>query len=336
MSWLERTRKGLKDTSKPSRKEIPDGLWLKCPSCGEILFRQEMDKNLWVCSSCKFHHRVDAYSYLGFLLDPGSFTETHRGLISKDPLEFQVGKDRYPDKVEQAREDTQLDDAVVTGLGELGGHPVSVAVMDFRFMGGSMGSVVGEKIARAIRDAIDKRCGLIIVSQSGGARMQESILSLMQMAKTSALLGRLRQEGLPFISILTHPTTGGVTASFAMLGDLIVAEPKALIGFAGPRVIQQTINAELPEGFQTSEFLLEHGMVDAVVERKQLRAFLAGSLRFFTLGRVQKGSLCGGGEGFAPGSVGRGREGSSGEAPSLFRARAAGGGGRSAAPDESA
>jgi len=327
MSWLKRTRKGLKDTSKPSRKEIPDGLWLKCPTCGEILFRQELDKGLWVCSSCQFHHRVDAHSYLNFLLDPGSFEETHRGLTSRDPLNFQVGKDRYAEKVEQAREKTELDDAVVTGLGEVGGHPVSLAVMDFRFMGGSMGSVVGEKIARTIRDAIDKRRSLIIVSQSGGARMQESILSLMQMAKTSALLGRLREAGLPFISILTHPTTGGVTASFAMLGDLIVAEPKALIGFAGPRVIQQTINAELPEGFQTSEFLLEHGMVDAVVERKELRAFLARSLRFFTGGRAREDSLGGGGESFKPSAVEMGREGSSGEAPSLFRARAAAAGG---------
>ncbi len=327
MSWLKRTRKGLKDSSKSSRKEIPDGLWLKCPTCGEILFRQELDKNLWVCASCQFHHRVDAHRYMSFLLDEGSFEETHRGLVSKDPLGFKAGKDRYAEKSAQAREKTQLEDAVVTGLGNVGGHPVSLAVMDFRFMGGSMGSVVGEKIARAIRDAIDKRRSLLIVSQSGGARMQESILSLMQMAKTSALLGRLREAGLPFISILTHPTTGGVTASFAMLGDLIVAEPKALIGFAGPRVIQQTINAELPEGFQTSEFLLEHGMVDAVVDRKNLRSFIAQSLRFFTGGRAQSDAFGGGESGFESGPSAQGHEGSAGETPSLFRARAASAGG---------
>jgi acetyl-CoA carboxylase carboxyl transferase subunit beta len=264
---------------------------------------------------------------MGFLLDPGSFEETHRGLVSKDPLEFKVGKDKYLEKAKKAREKTELEDAVVTGLGEVGGYPVSLAVMDFRFMGGSMGSVVGEKIARAIRDAIDKRRGLIIVSQSGGARMQESILSLMQMAKTSALLGRLREAGLPFISILTHPTTGGVTASFAMLGDLIVAEPKALVGFAGPRVIQQTINAELPEGFQTSEFLLEHGMVDAVVDRKHLRGFLTQSLRFFTGGRAQSDTFGSAKDSFDPNPAGRGREGSAGDSPSLFRARAAAAGG---------
>ena len=334
MSWLKRTRKGLKDTSKTTRKEIPDGLWLKCPTCSEILFRQELDKNLWVCASCKFHHRVDAHRYMDFLLDEGSFEETHRGLVSKDPLNFQVGKDKYAEKTKLAQAKTDLEDAVVTGLGTVGGHPVSLAVMDFRFMGGSMGSVVGEKIARAIRDAIDKRRSLIIVSQSGGARMQESILSLMQMAKTSAMLGRLREAGLPYISILTHPTTGGVTASFAMLGDLIVAEPKALIGFAGPRVIQQTINAELPPGFQTSEFLLEHGMVDAVVNRKNLRNFLATSLRFFTGGRAQADSLDSSGEGFRPGAAAQGQGGSAGESPSLFRARAAVAGGGSS--DDSA
>jgi len=327
MSWLKRARKGLKNTRKAERREIPDGLWLKCPHCGEILFRQEMDKNLWVCSGCQFHHRVDARRYLDFLLDAGSFEERHRGLTSRDPLGFKVGKDKYAEKVKQAREKTNLEDAVVTGLGEVGGHPVSVAVMDFRFMGGSMGSVVGEKIARAIRDAIDKRRSLIIVSQSGGARMQESILSLMQMAKTSAFLGRLREAGLPFISVLTHPTTGGVTASFAMLGDVIVAEPKALIGFAGPRVIRQTINSELPEGFQTSEFLLEHGMVDAVVERKRLRTFLARSLRFFTGGRAVSSRLGSSGEGLEPGGAVGGLEGSAGDSPSLFRARAAGAGG---------
>jgi acetyl-CoA carboxylase carboxyl transferase subunit beta len=285
MSWLKRAKKGLKPKPKESRREIPDGLWIKCPRCAEILFRQELEKNLWVCASCQNHFRVGADIYLDFLLDEGSFRETHKGLTSLDPLNFKVGKDRYSDKLVQAARKTDLEDAVLTGFGAVNGQPVTLAVMDFRFMGGSMGSVVGEKIARAIRDSLETRRPLIIVSQSGGARMQESILSLMQMAKTSALLGRLREKAVPFISILTHPTTGGVTASFAMLGDIILAEPKALIGFAGPRVIQQTIQAELPENFQTSEFLLDHGMVDRVVSRHELRAVLRQSLRFFTIDR---------------------------------------------------
>jgi len=282
MSWLQRDKKGLKNQPRLARKEIPDGLWMKCPSCGEILFRQELEKSLWVCSHCQNHFRVGAEVYLGFMLDEGSFRETHVGLTSLDPLEFKVGGEAYADKLKEAQARSGLDDAVVTGVGSVGGHAVTVAVMDFRFMGGSMGSVVGEKIARAIGDSLASGLPLIIVSQSGGARMQESILSLMQMAKTSALLGRLREKRIPFISILTHPTTGGVTASFAMLGDLNFAEPKALIGFAGPRVIQQTINAELPEGFQTAEFLEEHGQVDRVVGRHELRRVLAQSLRFFS------------------------------------------------------
>jgi acetyl-CoA carboxylase carboxyl transferase subunit beta len=285
MSWLQRDRKGLKAQTKQTRREIPDGLWLKCPSCGEILFRQELEKNLWVCGKCQNHFRVGADVYLDFLLDEGTFRETHRGITSLDPLDFKVGGDRYVDKLRQAQAKSKLEDAVITGFGDISAQPVTVAVMDFRFMGGSMGSVVGEKISRAIRDSIETRRPLIIVSQSGGARMKESILSLMQMAKTSALLGKLRQGGVPFISILTHPTTGGVTASFAMLGDLNLAEPRALIGFAGPRVIQQTINAELPEGFQTAEFLQEHGQVDRVVGRHELRRVLSQSLRFFTAER---------------------------------------------------
>ena len=281
MSWLQRDKRGLKESVKAARREIPDGLWIKCQSCGEILFRQELEKSLWVCKNCKFHFRVDAHTYLSFLLDEGSFQESHRGLTSLDPLKFKAGKDRYVDKLKQAHEKSDLEDAVLTGGGTIMGIPVVLAVMDFNFMGGSMGSVVGEKIARAIRDCLASEQPLIIVSQSGGARMQESILSLMQMAKTSALLGKLREQSIPFISILTNPTTGGVTASFAMLGDLNLAEPKALIGFAGPRVIQQTINTELPEGFQTSEFLLEHGMVDRVVPRSTLRKVLGQCLRFF-------------------------------------------------------
>ena len=280
MSWLNRAKRGVTANSKAARPEISDGLWMKCPSCGEILFRQELEKQLWVCSHCQFHFRVGAMTYLGFLLDPDTFTETHTGLTSLDPLDFRVGKDRYIDKLQKARKKGTLEDAVITGQGELDGLRVALAVMDFDFMGGSMGSVVGEKIARSLRDSLSLGLPQIIVSQSGGARMQESILSLMQMAKTSALLGRLRQRSIPYISILTHPTTGGVTASFAMLGDLIFAEPKALIGFAGPRVIQQTIQSELPKGFQRSEFLVEHGMIDRVVSRQEMRRILSQSLRF--------------------------------------------------------
>jgi acetyl-CoA carboxylase carboxyl transferase subunit beta len=287
MSWLKREKRGVKGSSKAPRAEVADGLWMKCPSCSEILFRQELEKNRWVCNHCQFHFRVGAMTYLGFLLDPDSFTETHRGLTSEDPLDFKVGKDRYSDKLAKARKKGTLEDAVVTGRGEVEGRSVAVAVMDFDFMGGSMGSVVGEKIARSLRDCLANDLPQIIVSQSGGARMQESILSLMQMAKTSALLGKLRERAIPFISILTHPTTGGVTASFAMLGDLIFAEPKALIGFAGPRVIQQTIQTELPEGFQSSEFQEEHGMVDRILSRRDLRRVLTQSLRF--LGRSLEG-----------------------------------------------
>ncbi len=311
MSWLNRAKRGVKGKPKATRPEIPDGLWTKCPSCSEILFRQELEKNLWVCSHCQFHFRVGANTYLSFLLDPDSFHETHRGLTSEDPLNFKVGKDRYADKLAKARKKGTLEDAVVTGRGEIEGAPVILAVMDFNFMGGSMGSVVGEKIARGIRDSLESGLPQIIVSQSGGARMQESILSLMQMAKTSALLGKLRERAIPFISILTHPTTGGVTASFAMLGDIIIAEPKALIGFAGPRVIQQTIQAELPEGFQRSEFLLEHGMVDRIVSRSDLRHVLCKSLRFFTKDEAEQNLEDGSAE----------IVGDTGASPSLFAAR---------------
>ena len=294
MTWWQREKKGLKAQPKGARREIADELWVKCSSCGEILFRQELVKQLWVCPKCRFHFRVGAHEFLGFLLDEGSFAETHRGLLSEDPLEFRSGKDRYRDKLLQARKATGLEDAVITGTGAVEGRPVTVAVMDFGFMGGSMGSVVGEKVARAIGDSLAARRPLIIVSQSGGARMQESILSLMQMAKTSALLGRLRDAAVPFISLLTHPTTGGVTASFAMLGDLVLAEPRALVGFAGPRVIQQTIQSELPEGFQTAEFLLEHGMVDRVVDRHELRRVLDRALGFLTYSEAARGRRAGG------------------------------------------
>jgi acetyl-CoA carboxylase carboxyl transferase subunit beta len=284
MSWLTRARKGIfksqENGKPPARKpEVPENLWNKCPSCGDLCYHKELANNLWVCYQCGYHYPIEAQQYLRLLLDEGSFQETHTGLVSQDPLDFRDTK-RYRDRVRDARQKTGREDAVLTGLGRIKGLPVSLAVMDFAFLGGSMGSVVGEKIARCVKDAISHRVSLIVVSRSGGARMQESILSLMQMAKTSAMLARMAEDRLPFISILTHPTTGGVTASFAMLGDVILAEPKALIGFAGPRVIKQTINTDLPEGFQMSEFLLEHGMVDRIVQRKDFRDEIHDLLRF--------------------------------------------------------
>jgi acetyl-CoA carboxylase carboxyl transferase subunit beta len=276
MSWLRRSRRRIQEGAK---SEVPSGLWSKCPGCGEILYNKELERNLRVCENCDFHFLLSTGEYIGLLTDPDSWEETHRGITSEDPLSFKDSK-RYRDRLKDAVKKTGLEEAVVTGRARLCGTEISLAILDFSFLGGSMGSVVGEKIARAIEDSLDRAIPLLIISRSGGARMQESILSLMQMAKTSALLARLHRRGIPFVSILTNPTTGGVTASFASLGDLVLAEPKALIGFAGPRVIQQTINQELPEGFQRSEFLLEHGFVDAIVPRQELKARLAEALDF--------------------------------------------------------
>lgn len=285
MSWLTRARKGINIFKpheagvRPQKREIPENLWSKCPSCGDLCYHKELAGNLWVCFQCGYHYPIDAVRYFELLLDEDSFEETHAGMVSLDPLGFRDTK-KYKDRIRQSREKTGREDAVITGLGRVEGMPVAIAVMDFKFMGGSMGSVVGEKIARCMKDSVSQQIPLLIVSRSGGARMQESILSLMQLAKTSAMLARIAEDGLPYISILTHPTTGGVTASYAMLGDVILAEPKALIGFAGPRVIKQTINTDLPEGFQSSEFLLEHGMVDRIVHRKDFRREIADILAF--------------------------------------------------------
>ncbi len=254
--------------------------WLKCDGCGEILYRKEVGRNSWVCPKCAHHFRIGSGEFIDLLADPGSFEELHGGLRSKDPLGF-VDSRKYVDRLKDASRKTSVSEAVVVGRALVCGHPVSLGVMDFNYLGGSMGSVVGERVARLTLLSIDERRPLIILSASGGARMQEGILSLMQMAKTSALLGRLREAGIPFISILTHPTTGGVTASYSSLGDVILAEPKALIGFAGPRVIRETINQELPEGFQRSEFLLQHGLVDHVVDRREMRETLGRILDFF-------------------------------------------------------
>ncbi len=265
----EEDREGLK---------LSDNLWVKCNSCSEIVYRKVIESNLQVCPKCNYHFQIPARVRIDHVLDPGTFVEFDSHLVSMDPLEFKDLK-RYPHRVKESRESTGRNDAIVCGEGRIEGRPAMVGIFEFSFMGGSLGSVVGEKIARLVERAIEKRVGVVIFCASGGARMQEGILSLMQMAKTSAALARLHEARLPYISVLTDPTTGGVSASIAMLGDVIIAEPKAMIGFAGPRVIKETIRAELPEGFQRSEYLLKHGMVDLIVERKDLRHTLASLLR---------------------------------------------------------
>ncbi len=280
MSWFRKPRRGVQSTR---RKSMPDGLWRKCDVCGEILYTRELEKALWVCSRCGNHFVVSTDQYIEILCDPGSFRETHRGLVSGDPLRFRDLK-RYRDRIREYRQKTGRDDAIVTGTARMAHHDVVLAILDFAYMGGSMGSVVGEKFARAAQDALDGRRPLVVVSRSGGARMQESIFSLMQMAKTASMIARLNEARVPYVSVLTHPTTGGVTASFASLGDVIIAEPRALIGFAGPRVIQQTIRQELPEGFQRSEFLLEHGMIDMIRPRTELRETIVCVLDHLTAG----------------------------------------------------
>jgi acetyl-CoA carboxylase carboxyl transferase subunit beta len=280
MTWFKRDRQKIETTEK---KELPGDLWQKCPACGEILYRKELAQRAWICSKCGHHFRVAADDYLEILLDPGTFSEFDADLESVDALEF-VDTRPYRERLEQYRERTGRNDAVVCGIGSIDGVEVSIAVMDFNFMGGSMGSVVGEKVARAIERALSREIPLVVVSASGGARMQEGVLSLMQMAKTSSLLAALDRQGLPFVAVNTDPTTGGVTASYAMLGDVIYAEPRAQIGFAGPRVIKQTIGQDLPDEFQTAEFVLEHGFVDAVVPRPRLKRVVSRTLRWM-LGR---------------------------------------------------
>jgi acetyl-CoA carboxylase carboxyl transferase subunit beta len=270
MSWINRAKKNLTTQRK---KQLPDGLWKKCDYCNEILYVKELESKQWICSKCGYHFLLSTEDYIELLSDPGTFEESHRGIFSGDPLEFKDLK-KYSDRLRDTIKKTGKEDAVITGFAKIGGRNYVLAVLDFSFLGGSMGSVVGEKISRAITDATRMRRPLVIVSRSGGARMQESIFSLMQMAKTSAMLALMSEERVPFISILTHPTTGGVTASFASLGDVIIAEPRALIGFAGPRVIKQTIGQDLPEGFQRSEFLLDHGLIDMIVPRNKLRGML--------------------------------------------------------------
>lgn len=265
--------------AKPEREGIPEGLWLRCPECGDMLFRKVVEDALNVCPGCQHHFRISARTRVGQLCDPGTFEERYTDVQPVDPIGFK-DKKTYADRLKDEQRKTGNNDAVVCGRGFIKGRPIMLAVMDPTFMMGSMGSVVGEKITRAIEDAVAEKLPLLVVSCSGGARMQESTLSLMQMAKTSAALARLDEAGEVFISLLADPTTGGVTASFAMLGDFIIAEPKALIGFAGPRTIWNTIKVELPEGFQRSEFLQEHGFVDFVVHRKDLRSEIARLVDF--------------------------------------------------------
>jgi len=270
MSWLEI----MKKTFSTSGKEIPGSLWVKCDNCGAMLFRDKLTENLWVCDNCDFHFRIPPDEYISLLLDKNTFTETNSFLRNVDFLRFRDTK-KYAERLKTAQNATGSKSAIRTGTGIIFGRKIAIGLMDFRFIGGSLGSAVGEKIARLVELAIDRKLPLIMVTQSGGARMQESTTALMQMAKTSAAIGQLSEAGLPYIVILTNPTTGGVTASYAMLGDIHIAEPKALIGFAGPRVIKEAMKCELPEGFQKSSFLLEHGFCDMIIKRHDMKQELS-------------------------------------------------------------
>lgn len=278
MAWFKRTKPGLIPQQK---KELPDGLWQKCPGCGEVIYTKQLVQNSHVCTHCDFHFRIRGSDYINLLLDSNTFSEIDKRISSVDFLKFKDNKGRYGDKLKDAQKKTGLTDAIRTGIGRIGGYPLVFGVMDFSFIGGSMGSVVGEKVARAADRAGQEKIPLILICASGGARMQESIISLMQMAKTSSRLARFSKNGGLYVPVLTNPTTAGVVASFAMLGDIHLAEPGALIGFAGPRVIKQTIGQDLPDGFQRAQFQLEHGFVDAVVHRKEMRETLIKILSFY-------------------------------------------------------
>ncbi|HAD04028.1 MAG: acetyl-CoA carboxylase subunit beta [Desulfuromonadales bacterium GWD2_61_12] len=280
MAWFKKTKAPITPVDI-KKVQIPEGVWTKCKNCNEIIYTKEIERNLNVCPKCDYHFRISARERIALIIDAGSFVEMDATMESTDFLDFKDTK-KYKERIKAAVKKSGGGDAVICGTGNIDGLPVALSVFDFSFMGGSMGSVVGEKITRAIEVGIKDRRPVLVFSSSGGARMQESILSLMQMAKTSAALAKLKREGLPFISVLTDPTTGGVTASFAMLGDINMAEPRALIGFAGPRVIEQTIRQTLPEGFQRSEYLLEHGMVDMIVRRAEMKERLSQILRIFT------------------------------------------------------
>ena len=277
MTWFKREKKPIEAADE--RRVVTEGLWIKCSGCKEPLWRKDLESNLQVCPKCSYHYKISAYDRIGLLMDPG-FTEHDASLHATDPLNFKANKP-YKDSLESLPKKVGVMEAVVNVEGTIAGLPVMLSAMEYSFIGGSMGSVVGEKITRTIERAIDGSAAVVVISCSGGARMQEGALSLMQMAKISSALAHLDKKRLPYISVLTDPTTGGVTASFAMLGDLNIAEPGALIGFAGPRVIEQTIRQKLPEGFQRSEFLLEHGMIDAIVHRKDMKPYIGNVLRMF-------------------------------------------------------
>jgi acetyl-CoA carboxylase carboxyl transferase subunit beta len=269
MAWFKKS----KEIKADKKIKIPEGLWVKCDSCKEIIYKKEIDKNLKICPKCNYHFRIRAVERMQLIIDEGSFSEINTGLSSTDPLGFS-DKLSYRERLEESKRKSELEEAAISGEATIEGHPVVVVIMDFAFMGGSMGSVVGEKVVRAAEAAIELKRPLITIASSGGARMQEGIFSLMQMARVSAAIARLNDFGGLYISVLADPTFGGVTASFAMLGDIIIAEPRSLIGFAGPRVIEQTIKQQLPEDFQRAEFLLDHGMIDSVVDRKDLKKTL--------------------------------------------------------------
>src|SRR5439155_2194112 len=277
MTWFKREKKPME--APDERRVVTEGLWIKCSGCKEPLWKKDLEGHLHVCPKCSYHYKISAYDRIHLLMDPG-WTEHDASLYSTDPLDFKANKP-YKQSLESLPKKVGVLEAVINVEGTIDGLPVMLSAMEYNFIGGSMGSVVGEKITRAIERSIESNSGLVVVSCSGGARMQEGALSLMQMAKISSALAHLDKKRLPYISVLTDPTTGGVTASFAMLGDLNIAEPGALIGFAGPRVIEQTIRQKLPEGFQRSEFLVEHGMIDAIVHRKEMKDFITKSLKFF-------------------------------------------------------
>lgn len=276
MEWFKKKR----EPKAEKKVKIPEGLWVKCDNCKEIIYKKEIERNIKVCPKCNYHFRMVATERIAHIADEGSFIEFDRDMVTTDPLHFEDTKP-YKRRIEECIEAHEIKDALVYGTATIMAREVVLAVMDFSFMGGSMGSVVGEKLTRGVELALSKRLPFITVSSSGGARMQEGMFSLMQMAKVSAAIGRLKDKGVLFISVLADPTFGGVTASFAMLGDVIIAEPKALIGFAGPRVIEQTIKQQLPDNFQRAEFLLEHGMVDMIVERKELKNTLFKLIQHF-------------------------------------------------------
>jgi acetyl-CoA carboxylase carboxyl transferase subunit beta len=275
MAWFKKDEE--EETRNREERPTSGPLWIKCNSCNEMIYRRVIERNFQVCPKCNYHFQIPARRRIDCVIDPGTFVEYDVNLLSEDPLEFKDSK-RYPHRIKESQEKTGQKEAVICGEARIEGQPVMIGIFEFNFMGGSLGSVVGEKVTRLIERAIEKRYGVVIFCASGGARMQEGILSLMQMAKTSAALAKLHQAKIPHISVLTDPTSGGVLASIGMLGDVIIAEPRAMIGFAGPIVIKETIRAELPEGFQRAEYLLKHGMIDLIIERKDLRHMLASLL----------------------------------------------------------